>query len=452
MIRVVQKYEHQAGFYGIFLKDEPTDEYAQYAQLVRVVNSYNPHIEAYLNQYPNGSNNEAYDGKMSFYYQEVAAISGGNHGRLNYISFDHYPFMEGGGFDQSVFASLNAQRQAGLLYNCGTAYYLQCYWNRTLTPAEQMYNASMGIAYGMKKFQWFTAFYIFSPQTTEPMPMYDGVVAASAYIKTVEPILGFSDAIEVYHTDEITYNELLTDDFVFTHVSGGAAIYSLFEALDGSGKQHVVVVNKNYADDGVETFVIKVADGLRDLKLLDLTDGQMKPLTVSADGTITLTINPGQCAVIELPDGYDAARRVASDNLALNRPAYVSSTSADFWSENNMASHYMTDGDTSSMGWKPYGNDAYPWVKLDLGEVYDISKVKIFMTTDIWNRRCRSFTISVSEDGVNYVEVSRAEAYEWDKKTKSGEFTFDTVAARYILIQRTTSTGGGAFGEIEVYS
>ena len=52
---------------------------------------------------------------------------------------------------------------------------------------------------------------------------------------------------------------------------------------------------------------------------------------------------------------------------------------------------------------------------------------------------------------MNYVEVSRAEAYEWDKTTKSGEFAFDTVAARYVLIQSTSSTGGGAFGEIEVY-
>ena len=228
LIRVVQKYEHRAGFYGIFLKDEPTDDYAKYAQLVRVVNTYNPHIEAYLNQYPNGSNNEAYDKKMSFYYQEVAAISGGNHGRLNYLSFDHYPFMEGGGFDNSVFASLNAQRKAGLLYNCGTAYYLQCYWNRVLTPTEHMYNASMGIAYGMKKYQWFIMGHIVDLGSVTPMVMYEGVQAANAYIKTVAPILGFSDAIEVYHTDEMPYNETLPNDFVFTHVSGGEAIYSLF--------------------------------------------------------------------------------------------------------------------------------------------------------------------------------------------------------------------------------
>jgi hypothetical protein len=452
LIRVVQKYEHRAGFYGIFLRDEPADEYAQYAELVRVVNTYNPHIEAYLNQYPNGSNNEVYDRKMNFYYQEVAAISGGNHGRLNYISFDHYPFMEGGGFDNSVFASLNAQRESGLLYNCGTAYYLQCYWNRTLTPTEQMYNASMGIAYGMKKFQWFTAFYIFSPQDLSPMPMYDGVVAANAYIKTVEPVLGFSDAIEVYHTDEIAWNETLPSDFVFTHVSGGEAIYSLFEALDGSGKQHIVVTNKNYAADGVETFVIKVADGLRDLKLLDLNDGQMKPLTVAADGTITLTVNPGQCAVIELPDDFDASRPDPdTDNLAINRPAYVSSTAADYWADRNQASNYMTDGDVSDMGWNPNADDEAPWIKVDLGEVYEISRVKITMTKSIWNRRCKNFTISVSEDGVNFTEVTRVTDFEWSNKTKCAEFTFDAVNARYVRFDVHPDVAGRSFGEIEIF-
>ncbi|MBE6653058.1 MAG: discoidin domain-containing protein [Ruminococcaceae bacterium] len=450
LIRVVQKYEHRAGFYGIYLADEPVETNYRYAELVRVINEYNPHIEGYLNQFPI-TNNLTGDAHEKFTYQEIAAISGGN-GRLNYISFDHYAYWDD--FDPSIFRSLNVMRKAGLFYDCGTAYYLQAFWNRDLTPTENMYNASMGIAYGYKKYQWFLASCIFNPGSMTPGAMYEGVKAANAYIETIEPILGNSDAIEVYHTDKVIANEVLPSDFVFRHVSGGEAIYSLFEALDGSGKQHVVVTNKKDTADGVATFVIQVADGLRDLKLLDLSDGQMKPLTVGADGTITLTVNPGQCAVIELPDGFDASRpETVADNLALNKPAYVSSSGALYTLASSPAAHYMTDGDTKVMGWMAGELDQAPWIKLDLGEVCEISRVNVFMTQTrlIWNNCCRSFTISVSADGEAYTEVARVENHEWTKTAPMLALTFASQEARYVRID-LDPTAGIALGEIEVYN
>ena len=449
LIRVVQKYEHRAGFYGIYLADEPVETNFRYAELVRVINEYNPHIEGYLNQFPI-TNNLQGDAHEKFTYQEIAAISGGN-GRLNYISFDHYAYWDG--FDDSIFRSLNVMRKAGLLYDCGTAYYLQAFWNRDLTPTEQMYNASMGIAYGYKKYQWFLASCIFDPATMTPGAMYEGVKAANAYVETVEPILGGSDAVEVYHTDKVIGNEVLPDDFAFRHVSGGEAIYSLFEALDGSGKQHIVVTNKKDTADGVVTFVIKVADGLRDLKLLDLTDGQMKPLAVAADGTITLTVNPGQCAVIELPDGYDASRPDPdTDNLALNRPVYVSSSGALYTSANSLASHYLTDGDNEIMGWMAGEHDTAPWLKLDLGKVCEISRINVIMTQtrNAWSNRCKSFVVSASVDGETYTEIVRVENHEWTKTALTLELAFAATDARYIRIDVDPSAGT-AFGEIEVY-
>ena len=451
LIRVLQKYEHRAGFYGIYLADEPVEDNFEYAELVRVVNTYNPHIEAYLNQFPI-TNNLQGDAHENFTYQEIAAISGGN-GRLNYISFDHYAYWNS--FDNSIFRSLNVMRKAGLLYNCGTAYYLQCFWNRNLTPTEQMYNASMGIAYGFKKYQWFLASCIFNPDTMQPSLMYDGVVAANAYIETVEPILGHSDAIEVYHTNNVIGNQCLPSDFVFQHISGGEAIYSLFEALDGSGKQHIVVTNKNDSANGAVIFTIKVTDGLRDMKILDLTTGEMVPLTVAADGTLTLNIAAAQCAVIELPDGYDASRLdVETNNLALNRPVYVSSTSASYANGSSLASHYLTDGDSALMGWSSNADDKAAWLCLDLGEVCDIRQINVIMSqTDlVWNNSCKSFAISVSADGEQYTEVARVIDHQWNKNDPCMELELDPVQARYIRIDVINATSSAAFGEIEVYS
>ena len=452
LIHIIQKYEHKAGFYGLALRDEPTDDYLDYAELVREANIYNPHVEVYLNQFPMVS----VPGDSDSYYADVASISGGN-GRLHYLSFDNYPHAGDGTFNPEFYRDMNVMRKTGLLYDCSTAYYLQAFWRWLLSPTEQMYNAVLGVSYGYKKFQYFSAFtgsdrYGLIQSSLIMTEMGVNVTAANEFIRKFEGYVGNCDAIEVYHTDETLGQDLLPADFVFTHMGGGEAIYSLFEALDGSGKQYILITNKNYAADGAVTFTVKAADGLRDLKILNTETEEMVPLTVAADGTFTVAIGAGECALIELPDGFDASRPDPdTDNLAINRPAYVSSNASNFWSQTVFSSMYLTDGNTDENGWSPASDDEAPRIKLDLGEVYDISRVKIYMTSDIWNRRCKNFTISVSEDGVNYVEVSRAEAYEWDKTTKSGEFAFDTVAARYVLIQPTLSTGGGAFGEIEVY-
>ena len=452
LINTVQKYEHKAGFYGLCLRDEPTDDYLDYAQLVREVNTYNPHIEVYLNQFPMVS----VPGDSDSYYADVASISGGN-GRLYYLSFDNYPHAGDGTYNPEFYRDMNEMRKAGLLYNCATAYYLQSFWRWLLTPTEQMYNAVLGVSYGYKKFQYFSAFtgsdrYGLIQSSLTMTEMGQNVTAANEFIRKFEGYVGNCDAIEVYHTDETLGQDLLPADFALSHVGGGEAIYSLFEALDGSGKQYILITNKNYADDGAVIFTVKAADGLRDLKILDLETEQMVPLAVAADGTFTVSIGAGQCTLIELPDGFDAAHRVESDNLALNKGAYVSSNASDFWHSTNFSAMYLTDGDVSEMGWNPTADDRNPRITLDLRSAQEISRIKVFMTMSIWNRRCKTFAISVSEDGVNYVEVARVADFEWDKKTMATEFTFDAVSARYVRIDVLTETGGKAFGEIEVYS
>lgn len=451
LIRTIQKYEHRAGFYGLCLRDEPTDDYLDYARLVREVNRYNPHVEVYLNQFPMVS----VPGDWDSYYYDVASISAGN-GRLYYLSFDNYPHGEDGTYNPEFYRDMNVMRKAGLLYDCATAYYLQAFWRWMLSPTEQMYNAVLGVSYGFKKFQHFLAFNgtdnmgLISPSLTVT-EMGRNVAAANAFILKFQPYLGDCDAIEVYHTDETMGQDLLPADFVFTHVGGGEAIYSLFEKLDGSGKQYVLVTNKNYAADGAVTLTIKAADGLRDLKVLDIATETMVPVTVAADGTFTLSIGAAQCALVELPDGVDAARPAESDNLALNKPAYVTSNSSDFWSSTYFSAMYLTDGNTAELGWSPVSTDTAPRIDLDLREVCEVSRIKLIMTKSVWNRRSKTFTVSVSADGVTYTEVANVADYDWDKNTKSMEITFDKTDVRYIRIDVNTEGNGRCFGEIEVY-
>lgn len=459
ILAVVQKYENRAGFMGIYLRDEPHEEYTQYARVFRVIQEYNPHLTPHLNLLP------PYNfGGTDEYFTEFAAVAGGN-GRMRYLSYDHYPFMWGGGFNPQIYSSINRLRKAGLFYNADTGYYLQAMVitgaYREMSDTDLMYNASLGIAYGMKNFKWFVALTpvnsgeafttgLVAPDFT-PSSMHAGVTAANKYIKTVGTVLGDSDAIEVYHAHGEIDNPALPDDFVFTLAKTGDAIFTLYESLDGSGRQHVVITNKKFTANGAVTLTLK-ANKHGEFKILDLTTGEMKPLAVGADGTFTLELAPGQCAVIELPAGMDASRPAEkAEDLALNKPVYVSTSSATFWQKSNIASYFLTDGTPDNGCWITAREDREGWAKLDLMEVCDVSRIVVSMNSQLGKaQRLRDFTVLVSEDGVSFTEVGKYDGYDWGDGVSSLEVTFDTAKVRYVLIRTDTKRPMG-IGEIEVY-
>jgi hypothetical protein len=213
----------------------------------------------------------------------------------------------------------------------------------------------------------------------------------------------------------------------------------------------VVITNKRFTANGAMTLTLK-ANKQGDFKILDLATGEMKPLTVGADGTFTLELAPGQCAVIELPAGMDASRSSEkSENLALNKPVYVSSSAATFWQKGSIASYFITDGTLDNGCWISDRTDRSGWAKLDLLEACDVSRVVIRMNSHLGKNQCiRDFTVLISEDGVNFTEVVEYRSYDWADKSAPLELTFETAKVRYILIRSDSSRPVG-IGEIEVY-
>ena len=460
ILAIVKKYENRAGFYGIYLQDEPHEEYLGYAHVFHVIQEYNPHLIPHLNLLP------PYNfGGIDEYFTEFAAVAGGN-GRMRYLTYDHYPFTWNGGFDSKVYSSLNRLRKAGLLYNADTGFYMQSMiitGGYPLLDADALrYNATLGMAYGMKNYKWFVALTpvdaekaafetgFVSPDFT-PAGNYEGLIAAGKYIKTVGKVLANSDAIEVYHGHGEIDNPVLPDDFIFTLAKTGDAIFTLYQSLDGSGQQHVVITNKKFTANGAMTLTLK-ANKQGEFKILDLATGEMKPLSVGADGTFTLELAPGQCAVIELPAGMDASRAAEqSENLALNKPVFVSTSSASFWQKGDVASYFLTDGTPDNGCWITERTDREGWAKLDLLEVCDVSRIVISSNSHLGKAQSlRDFTVLISEDGVNYTEVGKYNGYEWGDGVSSLEVTFDTAKVRYVLIRTDTKRPMG-IGEIEVY-
>lgn len=461
ILAIVKKYENRAGFYGIYLQDEPHEEYLGYAHVFHLIQEYNPHLIPHLNLLP------PYNfGGIDEYFTEFAAVAGGN-GRMRFLTYDHYPFTWNDGFDSKVYSSLNRLRKAGLLYQADTGFYMQSMiitGGYPLLDADALrYNATLGMAYGMKNYKWFVALTpvdaekaafetgFVSPDFT-PAGNYEGLIAAGKYIKKLGVLLGNSDAIEVYHTNTEADNLLLPSDFVFAHVGGGDAIYTLYESLDGAKRQHVVISSKNFRVAKDSVFTVKVQTDVGALTVFDPMTGETSAVTVGADSTFTLTLKPGQCVAMILPEGVDVSRPAEqSENLALNKPVYVSSSSASFWQKDDIASYFLTDGIPDNGCWITERTDREGWAKLDLGEVRDVSRIVISTNSHLGKvQRLRDFTVLVSEDGVNFTEVGKYKDYDWGGGASSLEVTVNTAKVRYVLI-RTDASRPMGIGEIEVY-
>lgn len=452
IIALVQKYENRAGFGGIYLVDEPHEESNDYAHVARVISAYNPHVTPHLNMLPIG-------GFPSWdeYVSDYCAITGGTT-RMKYLSYDNYPFVAGGGFNWSVYNSLNKIRKNGLKYNASTGYYMQCMEitgaYRKSSDIELLLNASMGIAYGMKNFKWFvylTPIGSGEAFTTgmitaqfEPSSMYEGVKAANARIKDVGRVLGGADAVEVYHSNSVDGNEILPKDFVITQTTKYEMIYSLYQSLTDE-TQYVVLVNRSYSKNGDHEFDFKAAADVASLEIW--SDGAFVPLTMSGDNEFSLVIPAGDCVVLRMPEGYDARRPAFArdDNLALDCPVFVSSSKYSFWTAKDLGAYCLTDGRTTVGQWNSGETDRNPTLILDLGETFEISRVVLWSGE---NRFPADFTVEISADGSTWTEVYRTE----DAKLKSGEnvdVTFDAARARYVRV--ATTQRNSKIGEIEVY-
>ena len=462
ILAIIQKYENRAGFFGIYLADEPHEEYMEFAKVFHTIQEYNPHLIPHLNLLP------PYNfGGIDEYFTEFAAVAGGN-GRMRYLSYDHYPFLWNDGFNTQVYSSLNRLRKAGLHYNADTGFYMQSMIivgaYPLLNETALRYNATLGMAYGLKNYKWFVALTpideegvgfetgFVAPDFT-PADNYEGLIAANKYVKQMGKLLGNSDAIEVYHTNNEADNLRLPEDFILAHVGGGDAIYTLYDSLDGKGQQHIVISNKSFRTDKDTTFKVKVQKDVGALSVFDPLTGETAAITVGADGTFTLTLKPGQCVAVILPEGVDASRPDASlpANLALDKPVFASSSSALFWEDGSIATYFLTDGDPARGYWAGHKADRAAWLKLDLLEVCEVCSVKIHSSAAINKaQRCETFTVLVSEDGVTYTEVAAVEGHDWGDCTQPLELTFDKVKARYIRIICDTGRATG-FGEIEVY-
>ena len=453
ILDIVKKYENRAGFGGVYLTDEPHEESNDYANVVKILHAYNPHLTAHLNLLPNG-------GFPSWkeYIRDYCAVSGFAGVRNRYLSYDFYPFTSDGGFRNDAYANLYEINRTGLQYRFDTGYYMQAFGDdgamRIPSDFDLTYNASLCIAYGIKNYKWFVYLTplsggyktgVIGPDY-KPSSMYDGICEVNRRVLEYGTILGKSDAIEIYHTRAIAGNPALPDDFVLTQDSTYDAIFTLYRSYEeGQQQQYVVVVNKNFKPNGKRTFSLHAAADLTSLEVY--RDGKWETVSMQ-DGKFTEVIAAGDFALFRLPEGYDAAQKTAqSENMALNCPVYASTSSYDFWSASENAAYMLTDGVTDRGGYMAANSNFYresPVLTLDLGSVRSFGRINLYGLPGNAKKTAKNIRIAYSVDGVNWTELSDVSEVG-DKK----EITFDAIDARYVRLTLGTKRAG--LGEIEVY-
>ena len=463
IIEIIRKYENRAGLYGLYLCDEPHEEYTQYAEVHRLIQDYDPHLIPHLNLLPPFN-----FGGTEEYFTEYAAVAGGAR-RMRFLSFDFYPFRINNSFNAGFYGAIDMVRDAGIKYNADTGYYLQSMIIKGAYPLlyekELRYNASLGAAYGMKNYKWFVAL---TPIGTEgesfetglvgpdfePAANHADITKTNEMIKDLGRLLGGYDAIEVYHTNKEGVSGTVPDTFLLQPADAKPAIYTLYRANDGSDRQRILITNKNYLKNEpaiIRFSAIKSIDGS---KIYDPLTGTESALTADGGGVYSVTLEPGSCALIILPDGIDAAKATEkAEDLALGKAVFVSSSQAQFWGKGNIGTHYLTDGDPYSGYWLTDADDRNGELLIDLGETVSVDRLHLFGHYDLGDRFCNKFIVSVSVDGVNYTDVAKVIAETPQNIEEPYVCSFGAVNARFIRIKLyDNKPGGGAgFGEIEVY-
>ncbi len=462
LIEIVQKYEGIPGVAGVFLTDEPSTWYVDCARVMGVMAAYNPHYTYYVNLLPpTGAAGEAE------YYTEFCSVAG-HEGRNKYLTYDHYPFTTGGGFDSRVYSSLDQIRKAGLQYNWDTGYYLQSQINLPtldgIYGGTRRYNASLGIAYGMKNFKHYLSLCPFDYNTGAsdydagildrnylPAPYYDEIIVNNRYIKNAGTLLGAADAIEVYHTSRDNGAVIVPEDFIFARESGSNLIFTLYETHTG-GQQYVAVTSKTFKKREAGIVTIKVQKDIGALSYYDPMTGETQALYME-NGCFTLVLEAGSSVIVILPEGVDVSREaVKSDNLALGTGVYVTSSQTSFYEATKIGSYYLTDGNRTDGSWSSAPADRNPALVLDLGEVQSISRLDIYENARVQKQQyLTDFTVEVSEDGKTYKTVLTVTGATYTDLAKAYECRFDATEARYIRIT-PTKAGVVGVGEIEVYA
>lgn len=300
--------EHCIGYH---VADEPWENLLEHIGYISDrYHEKDPSRFTFCNLYPSYAPSDRLGGTyynyVSKYVNEVGAD------KVEYLSHDYYPFLEGGSTRTRIFTDMEVIRKVA--YENGKlkthAFPLSTAWSGMRMPneVELRWNVYGYLAYGFKALSWFNLVCPGSTDT-EGEGFYDSLIYRDGTIRDPElfafwselnwEVRGMSDILmnqDVAHAYHIKKNvrdvEYLPGDFFLKPYSQYDLIVSVMEPKTGDD-QYIMLFNKKLDRDITANFKVASDSGVKWMEYFDPRTGEYIPMGIE-DSTFTDSFLPGE--------------------------------------------------------------------------------------------------------------------------------------------------------------
>lgn len=472
--KIVDRFADSPAFAGYHIIDEPYD-CSPYAIVQRRLGILDPLALTDVNFLPGGAyaSMEEYRLRMDDYCKLLGTEANA------YLSLDNYPFgpTPGSVDENALFGNFEATWRAGLENRVRTAFYVQAvggFNNSYRRPdrSQLTYHTASALAYGfkwIKYWSWFVPDYGTDPENTTyndytdaiigkdglPTDLYPVAQELHGRVHAIGSLLVDCEAVEVYHTGRRSTASVYTKlpDSFFAQPSGNEyAILSLLEHGE-TGRQYLMVVNKNISAAADFSFRL---EGVDTLVCIDTYTGLGETLTLT-DHTLTLSLEAGDFALYELPEGDFRTAREPSANLAQSEDLKVIanvSQSNSGWFIDCALDGLRTSENRAAQGWRvPAGQVGEMTFLFD--KAVELNRIDLYPCGEAESVGA-SFPISVkvsyatAEAPDEWITLYENTAYP-HPTTEVPVLRFDTVTALKVKLEISSGDLACELAEIELY-
>ncbi len=446
---VWEEYRGSPGLGGYYLIDESArpNEFAWY---INELKQFDPSAQAFINNFPDIWGDGSYQDRLSDLCHLVVDKEG------FILSFDNYPFgMEAGSVDETnLFKHFDAVRKAGLENQVRTGFYAQAiqYGYRKLNGKEMRYHVNSALAYGFKAIKYFAwgtpnpaaapgfGDGVIDPQG-RPTQLYYDIQKINTYVHTLGSTLIKLDAVEIYHSGSQStnsmYEKLPGNYFVQTDD------YTILSRMvhQETGRNYLMVVNKDFSDAQTVTLRFTEVDGLQEMS----SESGELVRTEYQDGMLRVSLEPGSAILLALPEGKSFGTPDGSNpsqNLLQDAYALASGSEGSGGWYVNRINDGIPISQKGSNGWR----DSYStekWLQFDLKEKKEFNRLDLYPAgsqSSFGTYFPQSLRIRISDDGNNWRTVLEQEAIP-QPTTTVPVFRFDMVTARYVRLEFASQLG-----------
>ena len=319
----VKKYSHLPGVTGFYIEDESPNSVA-YAKAMATVKEIMPYAVTHVNYCG------AYADNVRALYKELAKYGDG---LLDYVMYDLYCFRSETCDENSMYSSLEYNRQIGQELNTPTAFYVQSMaWNNCYRPNgdDIRYQVWAGLAYGAKQFSYFcyhtpraNAAETYGPAIVDlegkPTDLYEPVSELNWQIRAIGPTLMKLETKVVYHTGANfggSYNALPAGYYLRPVDRDQKLTVSRMVDTE-TGCEYGIMVNRNYNKPQTVRFTLQKDVG--SISRISTETGKPVLITPDKDGVYTVELQAGEGMLFKLNDEYEFAVEEIVDLYYLNK-------------------------------------------------------------------------------------------------------------------------------------